>query len=263
MKRRFKYSDYNITPSTKCVSCGETARELRKQYGDNIFDDSQFSEKLDGWICFPCRESFESMCNGTVIIYNPKENLAEKYVVMEHEDEVFSADINDIEKLENPKFDCLDYAKSPIQFEWHGMGYRGYYEPKGEGWKVLHSDCILSGSEDAEHLKEFDVDVKQMLWELGYEFAVCFGTTSNLFSCGYDIMIKKDQEQDIIKQMKLYASLMQLREKYRNPDRFRMTAITGKSDDFDDKDRLLAEASKRLHDGEDFETVKKDILERA
>ena len=262
---RFKYSDYGITARTKCASCEMTAREIRKEYDDYAITDGSYSEKLEGWICFPCRESAESHPQGTVIVYKPNEGIAEKYVVMEHEDTVFTSNpIENPEDLEKLEFEDIDYGKSPIQFGYHRTDpWRGYYEPQAEGWKNLHSDCILSYSRDAEELKKFDVDIKRMLWELGYQFAVCFGTTSNVFSCGYDILVRKTEEPDIVKEMALYSSLMRLSMKYRDPERFRMTALTGKSEGFDEKDKLLAEASKRLEQGEDFEIVKEDILRKA
>lgn len=263
---RFRYADNGITTKTKCVSCEMTAREIRKEHDNYAIEDSYYSEKLDGWLCFPCRESMQSYPQGTVIIYYPQEARIEKYVVYEHEDQKYSIeevyDVDQIENLENWEYD--DDEGSPIHFSYHRTdGWRGYYEPEAEGWKNLHSDCILSYSEDARQLKEFDVDVKKMLWELGYEFAVCFGRTSNLFSCGYDIMIRKNREMKILREMALYTKLMQLNAKYRDPERFRLTALTGKSGDFDKKDKLLAEASKRLEQGEDFETIKEDILAKA
>jgi hypothetical protein len=243
----------------------EILQSLKKEYGDYAIIDSTFSEKLDGWVCFPCRESEESTPKGTVIIYNPKEGIVTKYTIMTHEDIGETVNINDPENLDDLQFECFDdYEDSPIQFVYHHTdAWRGYYELEAEDWIILHSDCILAYSKDAEQLKEFDVDIKKILWSLGYEFAVCFGMTSNLFSCGYDIMIKKTDKEDVLKRMALYMQLIQLKTKYRDPERFRMTALTGKSEGFDDKDRLLAEASKRLEQGEDFETVKKDILEKA
>jgi len=259
------YKDSNITSKTKCAICGELARNILKQYGESAIEDGSYSEKLNGWICYPCRESEEDRPQGTVIIYNPLEGTAIKYVIMEHEDTGETVDVNDPEDLENLKFECFDdYVKSPIQFTYHHTdAWRGYYEPEAEEWILLHSDCILSYSEDAKQLKEFDTDIKKTLWNLGREFAICFGSTSNLFSCGYDILIKKTDKKDILEYMTLISKLMQLKNKYRDPDRFRMTALTGKSEDFDDKDRLLVEVSKRLDQGEDFETIKEDILKKA
>lgn len=260
------FKENGITPKTKCGICGELAKDILKQYGENAIRDGIYSEKLNEWMCFPCRESEESTPQGTIVIYDPNNQTATKYTIMAHED--ISETINipkDPDTLENLEFGCdVDYEQCPIQFEYkHTDAWRGYYEPKAENWKILYSDCILASSEDEKQLKKFDMDIKKTLWELGYEFAVCFGCISNLFSCGYDIMIKKSTEQDMLKEMALYAKLMQLNVKYRDPERFRMTALTGKSEGFDEKDRLLAEAAKRLEKGEDFETVKQDILKKA
>jgi hypothetical protein len=262
---RFSYKDNGITANEKCKLCGDKAKDIRKQYDDYAIIDGSFSEKLEGWICFPCRESEESRPQGTVLIFDPSERTVTRYVVMAHEDESGTTNIEDPSELENVNVETDDFDEtSPIQFVYkHTDAWRGFYEPIGENWKVLHSDCILSGSEDERQLKEFDMDIKKMLWELGYEFAVAFGTTSNLFSCGYDVLVKTNQENDILKQITLYSKLMQLTQKYRDPERFRMTALTGKSEGFDNNDRLLSEAAKRLEKGEEFETVKNDILEKA
>jgi len=260
---RFIYSDYGITPTTKCVSCKEIARAIHKEYGDSAIEGGSFSNKLDGWICYPCVESFEEHIHGTVLIYNPQNKTIEKYVVMEHEDNYGIEKNVTIEDLKDLQIDVCDYEQCPIQFGYHSTdAWRGHYEPEGKDWKNFHSDCILSYSEDAEQLKEFDTDIKRILWELGFEFAVCFGRTSNLFSCGYDILIKKTDEHDIMKDMTMYMKLMQLKTKYRDNERFNMTALTGKSEGFDKKDELLAEAYKRLKKGENFETVKQDIMKR-
>ena len=260
----FKYSDYNITPTTKCAICEETAREIRKQYGDDIFMDSTFSEKLDGaWICFPCRESTQCTPQGTILIFNPQNRTVEKYIIMEHEDVYGIKNNVTLDELEDLHIDIYDNEQCPIQFSYHKTdAWRGYYQPQAEDWKDFHSDCILSYSEDARQLKEFDTDIKRILWELGFEFAVCFGRTSNVFSCGYDILIKKTDEEEIIKTTSIYMRLLQLRTKYRDNERFTMTALTGKSEGFNKKDKLLAEAFKRLKKGEDFETIKEDIMQR-
>jgi len=259
------YKDSNITPKTKCAICGEQAKDIFKQYGRSAIEEGNYYNKINGWVCCPCREAEEDRPQGTVIIYDPTEKKATKYTVMTHEDMSEQVDVHDTEDIENLQFEYgEDIEGSPIQFEYHHTdAWRGYYEPKAEEWDILHSDCILAYSEDEQELKKFDIDIKKILWKLGYEFAICFGSTSNLFSCGYDIMIKKTDKEDILKYMALTMKLMQLNTKYRDPERFRMTALTGKSEGFDDKDRLLAEASKRLEQGENFETVKQDILKKA
>jgi len=224
---RFRYADYGITPTTKCAICKETAKDIRKQYDDNAIEDSTFSEKLNGWVCFPCRESSDSMPQGTILIFNPQNRTIEKYIIMEHEDVYGILENVTIEDLEDLHIETYDYERCPIEFAYvRTDGWRGYYEPQAEDWKNFHSDCILSYSEDARQLKDFNTDIKHVLWDLGFEFAVCFGRTSNVFSCGYDILIKKDQEQDIIKTVAMYSALLDLRRKYRDNARFTMTALT-------------------------------------
>jgi hypothetical protein len=258
------YKSHGISANTKCVSCEERARDIRKQYGDSAIEDGSFSSKLGGWVCFPCAESMESEPLGTVIVFTPREQTATKYEVMQNEDLCGEMEVNDPSDLESLNIEMCDYGESPIQFAYVGTGgWRGYYKPKAEGWKALHSDCILAYSEDERQLKKFDIDIKKTLWELGFEFAVCFGRTSSLFSTGYDILIHEKEEQDIVKKTALYTRLVELKARFRDPARFNLTAMTGKSDGFDENDELLLEASQRLQRGEDFETVKQYVLGRA
>jgi hypothetical protein len=114
------YKDNNITPKTKCAICGELAKDIFKQCGRSAIEDGSYSEKLDGWACYPCRESEESRPQGTIIIYDPNKGTATKYTIMEHEDTLETIDINNPEDIENLQFRGFDdYEKSPIQFEYH------------------------------------------------------------------------------------------------------------------------------------------------
>lgn len=238
-----------------CISCNE-------EFDDEEDQDARYSEKLDGWVCFPCVESNESMPNGTVVVYDPHTAEIRKYTVMDHEDLAFYAEYDGSLDLTNEHFCIDDYETCPIQFVYHSTdGWRGYYEPKSEDYRYLHSDCILSYSRDAEELKNFDRELKKMLWDLNVRFAICFGRTSNVFSCGYDMMVNK-KDLDLMTMMRIAIRLATLKLKYRDPVRFRMTALTGKSEGFDKKDYLLAEASERLMQGEEFESVKAEILQR-
>lgn len=255
------FKDNGITPDTECKICGEKAKDIYEEYDRYSIEDGTFSNKLEGWVCFPCRESAESTPNGTVLIFKPSENIVEKYIITDTEDFYGQKEIYDSSEIENVQVECYDYEESPINLVWHSTdAWRGHYEPEAKDWKVLHSDCILSYSEDAEQLKEFDTDIKQVLWELGYDFALVFGRTSNVFSCGYDIMIRTNDEKDAIKQMAMYAKLVQLQAKYRDNDRFMRTALTGSGENTKEA-RLLVKAEKMLREGKDFEEVKKEILE--
>jgi len=260
----FSYRENGITANTKCVSCKESAKNIRQQYGDHAIQDGSFSNKLGGWVCFPCLESMESEPLGTVIIFNPKARTATKYEVMAHEDYSGETKVEDPSHLDSLNIELCDYDESPIQFVYvRTDGWRGYYEPMAEDWKVLHSDCILAFSDDEQQLKQFDTDIKHLLWDFGFEYAVCFGRTSNLFSTGYDVLVHESEEQNILQKTKFYMKLVELRTKFRDPVRFNLTALTGKSNGYDEKDVLLLEASRRLQEGEDFDTVKHDILTRA
>lgn len=87
------------------------------------------------------------------------------------------------------------------------------------------------------------------------EFAVAYGRTSNLFSTGYDILVHKDDAILVLPAINILAL------QHRNPERFTLTALTGKSE-FDEKDKLLLEAWKRVQAGEDPAKVEEDIRRR-
>jgi len=213
-------------------------------------------------VCYGCIESDGDYKN-TVVVYCPKSGEVTKYLVGEYEDDVFTNEKEvDPEDLDDIEFDYDDCGESPIQFKYvRTDAWRGYHDPVvPEGWRNYHSDTILSMSEDEAELKKFDVDVKKMLWEAGVEFALCYGRTSNLFSCGYDILVKADEDE--LKMFALIMKLQQLRVQYRDPDRFARTALTGSGEDTKES-RLLVKAARMLKEGQDFETVKAVILKEA
>jgi len=260
---RFRYSDFGISPKTKCALCGASAREIRKEFGDYAVEDGEWSEKLDGWVCAPCAESCRIHPNGTVVIYYPKEYKVEKWVVTDYVDELFVAEVEGEEDLEDLAFDFEDdYYTCPIQFKWHRTDpWRGYYEATSEEWVKVHEDCILHWSRDAEELKKFHTDTVKLLWRLGVDFAVVYSTTSNLFSTGYDIFVKKEDLEK--KGILIQLALGILKIKHRDPVRFTLTALTGKSGGFDEKDFLLLEAWNRLQAGDDPTKVQEDIIKKA
>jgi len=264
MTRRFSYQENGVTPNTKCILCEETAKKIRKEYGDYAIVDGCWSEKLEGWVCGPCRESSDYDPKGTVIVYIPREKKVEKWIVKDYEDELYVAKIESPEDLEEPEFDFEDaYYVCPIQFEWHHTDpWRGYYSPTSKGFKEIHEDAILAYSEDAEQLKEFHSELIRTLWSLGVEFAIAYGRTSNLFSAGYDVLVKKEDLEDPVRSTAIQAALNLLKLSHRDPERFILTALTGKGGGFDEKDRLLAEAYKKLQAGESPEQVQKYVLEK-
>jgi len=141
--------------------------------------------------------------------------------------------------------------------------WRGYYEAESKIYVRLHEDCILAYSRDAEELKNFDEKVREILRKLGVRYARVFTRSSNLFSTGYDLFVHKDDLKGE-KAVLLAAALSILRIRYRDPLRFKITALTGKTDpeDFEEKDLLLAEAYDRLAAGEDPEKVQEDIIRK-
>lgn len=117
-----------------------------------------------------------------------------------------------------------------ICLKWHSMdGWRGYYEPESEEWEVIHDDCNLAYSEDSKQLQKFDADLKELLTKMKVSWVAIYSRTSNLFSTGYDFMVKKE---DVEKTKEITEKLTEV---YRDPARFSTTAMTGKTDpeDFD------------------------------
>jgi len=144
-------------------------------------------------------------------------------------------------------------------------GWRGYYEAESKEYVKLHDDCALAYSEDQAELQKFDAELKETLRNQKVRFAVVVARTSNVFSAGVEYFVRKEDIRDPVKFFGLIASINNLKAKYRSGERFALTALTGKTDssEFDEKDKLLLEASQRLEKGEEFENVKKDILQRA
>jgi hypothetical protein len=258
MEEDFDYSEYGVKPTTRCAVCGEEARAIREECGDGAVEYGVWSEKLKGWVCGPCSE--HDYPKGTVLIYRPREKAVEKWLVFNDEDELFVAEVESEEDLEDiePRLEPADPSICPIQFKWRRTDpWRGYYEPEAEGWVNVHEDCILAYSRDAEELERFHAEAVKMLWGAGVTFAVAFGRTSNIFSTGYDVLVRREDA------LIASAALKILALKYRDPERFALTALTGKSEGFDEKDRLLLEAYRRLEAGESPDKVLEDVARKA
>jgi hypothetical protein len=163
---------------------------------------------------------------------------------------------------EEPKFigNYTNDTEGDFTLKWVSTdGWRGYYDvTPNEKWVRIVDDCILSYSEDAEQLHEMQEKLEEFLKSRDIEFAKVFARTSNCFSTGYDFFVEKGEEDEA----KCIVAILKL--KYRDPDRFNMTALTGKesSKEFDQKDKLLLEAFRRIEKGESFDDIKDDILKR-
>lgn len=109
--------------------------------------------------------------------------------------------------------------------EWHGQGYRGYYEvvPVDENkWKKVHDDNILSMSEDAENLKTFDELIRKAMDDNNIEYVRAFARSSNVFSTGYELFVEADQAERVESLINMLAPI------YRDPKKYAVTAYTGK-----------------------------------
>ena len=150
----------------------------------------------------------------------------------------------------------IDDTSGDFETKWVDMGgWRGYFDVASKNWKNVHSDNILSMSADAEELEKFDTEVRKIFKENNIKFARVFTRSSNVFSTGYDLFVQK---QDYGKAKSL-TSLLAL--KYRNPERYDITAWTGTSPEkASPADKLFAKAANRIMAGESFASVKKGIL---
>jgi len=154
-----------------------------------------------------------------------------------------------------------DETEGDFRVKWHSTDpWRGYYDVESDEYRRVHTDCILSYSRDAEELKQFDEELRNILTERGIRYARVFTRTSNVFSNGYDFFVHKD---DVAKAEGFIKALMivsQLRLRYRDSERFSLTALTGK-DEFDEKDHLLAKAYKRIKEGATFDEIREELLD--
>jgi hypothetical protein len=151
-----------------------------------------------------------------------------------------------------------DDTEGDFDAKWHSTdAWRGYYEVEpSEKWEELHSDAILSMSEDEKELKEFDDNLRAELDSQGIPYARVFTRTSNVFSTGYNFYVKKGYAKKVEKLVE------KLKEKHRDPERFTATALTGADpSEMTEADKKFVKASKKLMGGETFEKVKKDIEE--
>ena len=147
---------------------------------------------------------------------------------------------------ENPIFitefrnDTLLYPNLPFfRVKWVSIdAWRGYYEAESDEYEKIHSDCILSYSEDAEELKKFDEAIEKIFNSLGVPFCKVFSRTSNLFSSGYDLFLKRGFKE------KVEEFIEELKREFRDPYRFYATALTGKDpQDFNEKDKKFIRGS--------------------
>jgi hypothetical protein len=141
--------------------------------------------------------------------------------------------------------------------------WRGYYEAESKVYTRLYEDCILSGSFDAEELKRFNDELEKILRKLGVRYAKVFARSSNVLSVGYEIWVHRE-DLNGEKSFLLGAALNVLKLKFRDPVRFKVTALTGKTNpaDFKEADYLVAEAFDKLAAGENPAKVQREIVRK-
>ena len=149
-----------------------------------------------------------------------------------------------------------DYTDGDFEAKWKSTdGWRGYFEVTSKDWVKVHDDCILSMSADADELHKFDETLQKLLQEKGIRYARVFARTSNVFSTGYDFFVEKGKAT----QAKMLAQLLALR--YRDPARFRATALTGADpEQMTPHDKLFVKYASQIMEGKKtFAQIKKEL----
>jgi len=139
-----------------------------------------------------------------------------------------------------------DDTGGDFDVEWHSTdAWRGYYEVTSKGWVNVHSDCILSMSEDAGDLEDFDKKLTEKLNEIKIGYAKVFSRTSNVFSSGYDFFVQKE---DVTKVKGIVNTLLKV---HRDPEKFKFTALTGTDPSKATiEDKVFVESVDKLKKGE-------------
>ena len=141
----------------------------------------------------------------------------------------------------------------------HTDGWRGYHTVSSETYEQVADDNILSMSADERELKKFDDAMRKLCDEHNIRYARVFTTSSNIFSVGFDFFVLKQDLEEYRKIQKIVDGLKVL---YRDPERYKLTCLTGK-DSFDAQDKLLAKAADMLNIGMDFDAVMEKTLKEA
>lgn len=135
--------------------------------------------------------------------------------------------------------------------------WRGYYDIKpNQNWKLLHTDNILSMSEDEKNLKKFDDELQAELRKKGIHYVRAFTRSSNVFSTGYDFFVESGKE----KEAKKVAE--DLAKKYRDPEAYSFTALTGKDpSEAKPEDKVFHQEAKKILAGQ-TPTPKEELIKQ-
>ena len=271
-----KHPEFEGLEDVKCPGCERTYKEIVEEGDEDSIIDARYIS-ADGMyeypygtedieLCAACYEGETTYPRGKAILYIPiGDDVWEVPVTFfDHfyfvpEDEI---DEDAYDKVMKIVHEFADEVGANIFFR-HTDPWRGYFDidkSKLKNWKILHEDVALAGSEDAEELRKFDEKIREELVKRDIVHARLILGTSNLFSSGYTLMIRaKDvNKADLVY---LYALVGMLRLRYRDDERFIITALTGKTStkDFTKEDRLLVDAYRRLTRGEDPNKVLEDF----
>ncbi len=198
-----------------------------------------YLENDTGVMCRGCLEGFSYHPEGTIVVYDPRLDATFKGIYVGKILQDFGEFDRDFLGLNEFDEDVQGMVAEIVGGSEYVStdAWRGYnsINPKGDYAKELHSDQILSMSEDARNLKKFDDSLREVLEVVGIPYARVFTTTSNIFSTGYDVYILASMEN------KVNGVVEELKKAYRDPAAFRLTAVTGKDpEDCDENDKLLS-----------------------
>ena len=132
--------------------------------------------------------------------------------------------------------DYDDYTEGDFSTKWISTdAWRGHFDViPSDDWVQIHTDAILSYSYNAEQLKEFDDKLQEMLLERNIKYARVFTRSSNVFSTNHAFFVEKGKGY-LVRKLK-----EELEQKYRDPERFMSTALTGKDpDELDENDKMF------------------------
>lgn len=88
--------------------------------------------------------------------------------------------------------------------DWHSTDpWRGHYELSSDKYAKIFSDAILAGHESEAMLKELNDKAMDEFDSRRIEYARSFARTSNVFSTGYDLWVRKELEQILIAHLTL------------------------------------------------------------
>jgi hypothetical protein len=117
-------------------------------------------------------------------------------------------------------------TEGDYQANWHSTDpWRGYYELSSEKYMNIFSDSILAGHESEEMLKTLNDKLMEDFDNRQVDYTRSFTRTSNVFSTGYDIWVRKQPEQILI----AHFSLERIKKEvdYENPSLRIQTILVG------------------------------------